>query len=538
MSDSASVPTSTEAQASLVVDVSDFPLRVDLPLSVGPRRPLVAPWDPASPSDPLASPSDPLASPSDITNYAYVWYKTDPAQLSQFSKDELDKIHIIIMNYSYPCYLAGHDLVRLLPDNQKIKLLNSELIFIREKMTEVNLGHIVIIQIPRILYDLFNIYYTSTDHYFTYTCSFSLRTLDQFNKVTRRNTEYCKQSIFTLNNHIINYLNANNYLDNIESHYDAILDFLTLPREPRTLGLRRVHDVITYSILTSNNNITYNNFLQRLRLLGATLDFEKQKSEGRFTLYRAATLRLDNVGTQTLSLNTSMLTGCVSDNNGACTFTLCLQGGETPLNTGQFFYHEKKIKYNIKKFLVGDLSPEDSLFFIPPIHPFLQIYCGGELFHARTKFGQPFSQSLRTIGIACGITDYLKSTKTTEELQRIYEGYKDRDEIFVWYLSNERRPVIGPALPPPIPQPPALTFAQRFQALFTRAPSQTLPQQQRADEEQRQKSTDWYGLGNPARQGGGRRKNKKKYFSKQHHSLRRNKSRRNKSRRKNKSRRN
>jgi hypothetical protein len=522
MSDSASVPTSTEAQASLVVDVSDFPLSVDLPLSVGPRRPLVAPWDPASPSDPLASPSDPLASPSDITNYAYVWYKTDPAQLSQFSKDELDKIHIIIMNYSYPCYLAGLDLVRLLPDNQKIKLLNSELIFIREKMTEVNLGHIVIIQIPRILYDLFNIYYTSTDHYFTYTCSSSLKTLDQFNTLTRSNTENCKQSIFTLNNHIINYLNANNYLgSDIESHYHDILDFLTLPREPRTLGLRRVHDVINYSILTSNNNITYNNFLQRLRLLGVTLDFEKQKSEGRFTLYRAATLRLDNVGTQTLSLNTSMLTGCVSDHNGACTFTLCLQGGETPLDTGDFYYLEKKIKYNIKKFLVGDLSPEDSLFFIPPIHPFLQIYCGGELFHARTKFGQPFSQSLRTIGIACGITDYLKSTKTTEELQRIYEGYKDRDEIFVWYLSNERRPVIGPALPPPIPQPPALTFAQRFRALFTPAASQ--PQRPLTPHEKEV----WKARLRFHRGGG-----KKKYFSKQY-SLRRKKSRR-----KNKSRRN
>ena len=520
MSDSASVPTSTEAQASLVVDVSDFPLRVDLPLSVGPRRPLVAPWDPASPSDPLASPSD-------ITNYAYVWYKTDPAQLSQFSKDELNKIHEIIMNYSYPCYLAGYDSVRLLPDNQKHKLLNSELVFIREKMTEAELDHIVIIQIPRVLYDLFNIYYKRRDYDFDYSCSKSLQSLDQFNIFTHRKTENCKDAIFTLNKDIIDYLNENNYLgSNIEIYYYHILIFLT--QSPNTIGLRRVQNVIKYSISRAYN-ITDLDFSQRVNLLGATLDIEKQKSEGRFNLYRAARLERDIVGTQTLSLNTSMLSGCTNDRNGACTFNLCLQGGETPLDTGEFYYLEKKIKYNIKKFLVGDNSNEDSLFFIPPIHPFLQVYCAGELFHARTKIGIPYPRPQDSPrGIACNFTAYLKSTKTIEVLQRIYEGYKDNSEIVVWYLPNEQRPVIRPplpALPAPIPQPPALTsFAQRIRALFTPAASQ--PQRPLTPHEKEV----WKARLRFHRGGG-----KKKYFSKQY-SLRRNKlHRKNKSRRKNKS---
>ena len=537
MSDSASVPTSTEAQDSLVVEVSDFP-RVVLPLSVGPRRPRVETWDPASPSD--------------ITNYAYVWYKTDPAQLSQFSEDELDKIHEIIMNYSYPCYLAGYDLVRLLPDDQKSKLLNSELVFIREKMIEANLGHIVIIQIPRILYDLFNIYCTdntTSKYHFLYTCSYSLRTLDNFNEFNKKNTRYCKQSIFSLNNRIINYLNANNYLDNIESYYDAILDALTYPRYPKPPGLIRVHDVITYKIDEglSNRLTDDNEFLQRLRILRETLDFEKQKSKGRINLYRAAILSSDNVGTQSLSLNTSMLTGCDNDRNGACTFNLCSEGYQRP--DGQFFYTRQKIIYNIKKFLVGDSSPEYLLFFIPPIHPFLQVYCGGELFHARTKFGIPYPglhDDRR--GIACGITAYLKSTRTTEELQRIYVDYKERNKIFIWYLSNETRPpVIRPQLPPlpdtslflPGESTLAKRLAKRFRALFTGAPSQpTLPQPQPQPRPLTHAEEVWKARLMYHRGGG-----KKKYFSKQHHSLRRkksrrNKSRRNKSRRKNKSRRN
>lgn len=43
----------------------------------------------------------------DITNYAYVWYKRDPAQLLEFTEEELEKIYEILLNYSYPCYLTG-----------------------------------------------------------------------------------------------------------------------------------------------------------------------------------------------------------------------------------------------------------------------------------------------------------------------------------------------------------------------------------------------------------------------------------------------
>jgi len=539
MSDSVSAsvpPPSAEAQAPLLVEVdvgappgANYPVRsrVVLPLSVNPLPPVVAHWEPASPSD--ISPSDISPSdisPSDITNYAYVWYKRDPAQLLEFSRDELEKIHDIIMNYSYPCYLAGYDSVRLLPDDQKDKLLNSELVFIREKMTEAGLGHIVIIQIPRILYDLFNVYYTDRDYHFSYSDCDSLQTLYQFNLLTRRYTDSCKGFIFMLNKNIITYLNSNNYLHNIELHYHEMVDFLTrLSRIEMGIidrdGCSRVQTLIRYKI-SHYSGMTEAEYSERLYLVHKTMEFEKQKSEGRINLYRAAVLRYDIVGTQSLSLNTSMFTGCMNDSNGACTFNLSFQGfamgGEW---IGKFYFQEKKIKYNIKKFLTGDNSPEDLLFFIPPIHPFLQIYCGGELFHARTKIGVNY-RSTREFGIrglACASTRYLRSAETTENLEIIYQDFKRRYDIEEWYLPNERRPLIGPSGPPGSQLPPARTFAQRlaqrFRALF--APD--------ASQRQNPNPTDWYGMTNDARQGGGRRKSKKKYFSKKR-SLRRKKSRR------------
>ena len=99
---------------------------------------------------------------TDITNYAYVWYTQDNP-LTKVSQEDLDKIHKIIINYSYPCYLGNDSIRELAPDDKK-KIIYQELLFIREKMAEDGLSHVTIIQIPRILYDLFNLYYTtSTD---------------------------------------------------------------------------------------------------------------------------------------------------------------------------------------------------------------------------------------------------------------------------------------------------------------------------------------------------------------------------------------
>lgn len=75
---------------------------------------------------------------SDITNYAYIWYKKDPTKLLEFTPEEQKIILKIILDYSYPCYLA----------NDSISV-----------MSKACLVDVMIIQIPRVLYDLFNFYY-------------------------------------------------------------------------------------------------------------------------------------------------------------------------------------------------------------------------------------------------------------------------------------------------------------------------------------------------------------------------------------------
>ena len=97
---------------------------------------------------------------TDILNYAYVWYKENPDV--DFTLDEEQKIYQIILNYSYPCYL-GNSLISSMSPTDKTELLEHELSFIRKKFQEVGLVDVNIIQIPRVLYDLFNIYYYLKD---------------------------------------------------------------------------------------------------------------------------------------------------------------------------------------------------------------------------------------------------------------------------------------------------------------------------------------------------------------------------------------
>jgi hypothetical protein len=106
--------------------------------------------------------------------------------------------------------------------------------------------------------------------------------------------------------------------------------------------------------------------------------------------------------------------------------------------------YNNKIKYTIKKFYLHDWSDEDSLFFIPPIHPFLQLYCKGELWHPRTKIGINHGKIYKINGLACPMKerDYLSSFKTIEELEELFQQYKSSGQISVWqkkYLKYKNK---------------------------------------------------------------------------------------------------
>jgi hypothetical protein len=103
-----------------------------------------------------------------------------------------------------------------------------------------------------------------------------------------------------------------------------------------------------------------------------------------------------------------------------------------------------KIRYSIKKFLKGDNSSEDSLFFIPPIHPLLQLNAKGELFHPRTKVNLGDMQNKKVSGLSCTNkfirqSDYLHSNKSMIELDALYQRFKATGIIDRWYTKPEHQ---------------------------------------------------------------------------------------------------
>ena len=237
--------------------------------------------------------------------------------------------------------------------------------------------------------------------------------------------ETVKSNIFELNYIIINHINHN--LSIITTKYNDILEFII--------------NELKIPLLEASKLI-----------INQIIDFEKQPSIGYTILYRGAILALDStIGLNdiiySLSLNNSILSGFIRDFS-ACTLNYIKRDQN---RIGIFFDINNKIKYNIKKFHLNDSSDEYSLFFIPPIHPFLQLYCSGELWHPRTKIGNNYykDKPIEINGLVCDDInqfirncDYLLSNKTIEELEELYQQYKSTGQISVWqkkYLKYKNK---------------------------------------------------------------------------------------------------
>jgi hypothetical protein len=193
------------------------------------------------------------------------------------------------------------------------------------------------------------------------------------------------------------------------------------------------------------------------------IDFEQQPSRGESILYRGAVLENDALlvdqkkRMQSVSFNQSLISGCVSDDTACTLFYMdktstpwLVYQATTTQGTKTGVEKNDCIKYNITKFLLGDSSDADSLFFIPPIHPFLQIYCEGELFHPRTKvsttsYRGTYAEKQKHIGgIFCPYEfvmncDYLISEKRITELNRLYQRFKSTCMIERWYPNRVKQ---------------------------------------------------------------------------------------------------
>ena len=112
-----------------------------------------------------------------------------------------------------------------------------------------------------------------------------------------------------------------------------------------------------------------------------------------------------------VSYNTSLLNGYFTDST-ACTYNYMM---------GDDSDDAYKHYYKIHNFNYGDDSDESNLFFIPPLHPYLQLSSYGEFWHARSKifvgsqiqwlgtFAGIFAETKGMVGYSENFPDYLVS---------------------------------------------------------------------------------------------------------------------------------
>ena len=389
-------------------------------------------------NDASVLPPPPVEQDGDIANYAYIWFnKSKP--LETIIQAEKNFIHETITKGTFPTYLN----LKAYTYAEKMELFANEITFVKKQFSKKGFSHITILQIPRILYDLFNLlfYYYKYPNGYKFTgilIPYSCRSInDKIDKIedyiyyTNKIIEKCKDNIFELNNRIITFLNAYKFLDpiNIVKNYDKILNLI----------ISKINVIPVTSRKHESPRIDTD---VRIKIFHEILDFEKKSASESILLYRGADFTKDSTienkdGKQypcSLSINLSILSGFIGDVE-ACTMHYM-----TDPSVEKKYGKNDKIKYTIKKFMFGDGSKEDSLFFIPPIPPYLQLYCEGELWHPRTKIGNNspvMTEGIHPKGLYCSGYDfskkftYLQSNKTMAELETMYQSYKEGN-IATW----------------------------------------------------------------------------------------------------------
>lgn len=366
----------------------------------------------------------------DITNYAYIWYNEEnPLRDTGFFNGRMtiqgQTICNIITSYSYPCYLANKD-VSSLSEPDKHRLLHDEIGFLRDRMKYHEMNHylhgITLVQIPRVLYDLLCLIYfveTRTSvSFIDITCSSDLYDnyalyLQRIEQYLSRGDDNYKLRILQLNAFILKKIGYIVGGGEPSRSYDMKTD------QPASTSHMEITDSLNTNVrsfLSDRNNacetilehilqaehIIYKHPKIHLNLTPRTkelfrqvLRFELQESSGYTTLYRGSVLENDSLirrsarggvkMLQSVSFNTSILSGCIHDDTACTLFYMEPTSTHDRVAVLTKSNTNDKIRYTLKKFLKGDNSIEDSLFFIPPIHPLLQLNAQGELFHPRTK---------------------------------------------------------------------------------------------------------------------------------------------------------
>jgi len=345
-----------------------------------------------------------------MLNYTYIFYSKN----NKPTEEDYENFYNIILKYHYPICLNNKNILK---DDEIENIRNNEISFIIKKIKEANNTYDVSV-IPRIIYDLLNILcqikskdlkfiHYKIDRDYIYT---------QYNElcdIIHKIHIDIKPQTFILNNYIIDYINKvhtdnytykewslllNTIIDEIQ---DAISDkiFLDQPIIKKYAKIfdevdKLMADVKDYGnryILLHKGMINNTRFKQYVKIFEAVLLKELNNDhimQGKTILYRSSNNNNERpVAASSLwgpvledqgfsnSYNCSILSGVFFDRD-ACTYALM---------THTINPSKHKLRYILSRFFMSDKSGNNDLFYIPPFHPFVQLYLSGEYFHPRSK---------------------------------------------------------------------------------------------------------------------------------------------------------
>ena len=297
-----------------------------------------------------------------MINYHYFWYNIKINNILDTDNYNTNILNIFY-KYSFPCCL---NINTNLTEEDKCNIILNETKFICDKIDEYSYGKICIIQVPRIIYDLFNIYYqvvknitfdSPIDHY---NILFECNTFKKYCDFNTYIQSYNAKDIINMNSFFIKlYLKELQYFmkNKIEVPLDKWTEILNIIINEISKYNKILNDDIIKTILNETLKIE----------LGIGIPHNK------IILYRGSSVRnekliYNNNGKTFLSAfsyNTSILNGIFNDET-ACTL----------------YYYKKD---NYKLYYLLDKTFDSNIIFIPPIHPFFLLNMNGELWHARSK---------------------------------------------------------------------------------------------------------------------------------------------------------
>jgi hypothetical protein len=242
-------------------------------------------------------------------------------------------------------------------------------------------------------------------------------------------------------------------IDNNKSNYERYLNVLFKIEYIRDQLIHDVNKSITnkirrFKILIENEKeylLNYTNYkLLKQVLLDEIGVYINKKNINRYSImYRGLSTDEDSIvdrfsnesnpQSYSLSFNSSILNGHWSDTS-ACTYYYMINEPDT--FKYRYLYERKINKHNRRIKFSDDLATEQ-LFFIPPLHPHIQLSSNGEFWHIRTLVGK--DSSIININSFASIFNFeenleyfpifLRSSLDTYDLSSFYKNFISTNKV-------------------------------------------------------------------------------------------------------------